>query len=74
MIKISAFSVVLYDVLQDNAWLCKSLPSFRLIYIGAVKPRINRENGAKSNLSVQGTDLNPFNYSYSFTFGAPKLS
>lgn len=72
VIEMSAFSIVLYDFLQDNEQPGGSLPSFRLIYGGAVKPRINRESLAKMNLSVQGTDLNPLITAKLFYFWGTK--
>lgn len=58
--------------LQDNDQPCGSLPSFWLIYGGAVKLRINRESLAKMNLSVQGTDLNPLITAKLFYFWGTK--
>lgn len=57
--------------LQDNDQPCRSLSSFRLIYNGAVKPRINRENLAKTNLSVEDTD-NPLITTKLFYFWGTK--
>lgn len=49
--------------LQDNDRPCSSLPSFRLIYGGAVKPRINGENLAKNESVSSRHRPQSFNHS-----------